>query len=111
MLQVGERIERHVVLFQKVVDLELGLKPQQPPDILRGQDARPEAIQHKTFQHMPGNVLPLCLDTLRNIIRQMNGDFHTIPSRINAYISLYHSSKTPARQYGATVLSGSWSKN
>ena len=70
MLQVGERIEGHFVLFQEVVDLELGLKPQQPPDILRGQDARPEAIQHKTFQHMTGDILPLCLDTLRNIIGQ-----------------------------------------
>jgi hypothetical protein len=47
--------------------------------ILRGQDARPEAVQHKTFQYMTGEILPACLDTLRNIIGQMNRDFHTSP--------------------------------
>jgi hypothetical protein len=83
MLQVGERIEGHFVLFQEIVDLKLGLKPQQLPDILRGQDARPKAIQHKTFQNMPGDVFPLCLDTLRNIIRQMNSDFHKPLLQIN----------------------------
>jgi len=43
----------------------------------------------------------------RYIIRQMNSDFHTTLSRIKIYLSMYHSRKTPARQCGATVLSGS----
>jgi hypothetical protein len=88
MLQVGERIEGHFVLFQEVVDLELGLKPKQPAGILRGQDTRPEAIQHKTFQHMTGDILPLCLDSLRNIIGQMNRDFHTTLSQMKVYLSV-----------------------
>src|SRR5262252_1758968 len=104
MLQVGERIEWHFVVFQEGVDFKLGLKSQQPPDILRGQDTRAEAIQHKTLQDMPGEVFPLCLDTLRNIIRQMNSDFHTIPSHIKVYLSLYHSRKPHPRQCRRNLL-------
>ena len=88
MLQVHECIEGHFVLFQEGVDLNLGLKSQQPPDILCGQDARPEAIQHKTFQHMTGDIFPLCLDTLRNIIGQMNSDFPTTLSHIKVHLSV-----------------------
>src|SRR5262245_42050722 len=81
MLQVGQRIEWHCVFFEEIVDLKLGRKPQQPSDILRGQDTRPEAIQDETLQHMTGDIFPLRLDALSNIIRQMNSNFHTALSR------------------------------
>src|SRR5574341_959655 len=77
MFQVSQGVERYVVSFEEGMNLDLRLKPQPPPHILGGQDPRPEPLQHETFQHMPGEVFPLRLDTPGNIVRQMNRDVHT----------------------------------
>jgi hypothetical protein len=64
MLKVGERVERHFVRFEKSMDVEFCLKPQELPYFLSREDTLPESLQGYAFQNPAGKITPPFLKTL-----------------------------------------------
>lgn len=76
---VHGELKRYPVLLQERMDLEPSFQPEETPHLRLGQSTCPVTLYGDGFQGMAGHIPPLPLEGFRNVLRQVDRQFHGAP--------------------------------